>query len=255
MAIVTPNSVEALVAVPTIHRPSLPEVRRFNVDEYHCMAEAGILKPDERVELLEGEITCKFPSPEEYRGRNYARRRFSTAELSQLEQIGILREDERLELIDGDILVMNPIGSKHSECVTVLSRMLYRHPEEGKAFLVRSQNPLLLDEGNEAQPDFAFVQVRSDGNWNAVPSITEAFLTIEVSDSSLRYDRDVKAPLYAKFGVPEVWLVDLTHSKIEVRLRPNDGAYEELRTYHRGETVASTRLPQLSLDVSAILGA
>lgn len=139
-----------------------PALRRFSVDDYYAMAEAGILQPDERTELLEGVVFC-----------------------------------------------MAAMGSRHAAGVT---RSEYRLlPALMNRALVRVQAPLHRGERSEPEPDIAVVRLRADAYDGAHPVPQDAYLLIEVSDSSIAFDRDQKLPLYAAAGIPELWIVDIQH--------------------------------------------
>ncbi|HTP37283.1 MAG TPA: Uma2 family endonuclease, partial [Methyloceanibacter sp.] len=110
---------------------------------------------------------------------------------------------------------MNPIGSPHAAVTRRLEKRFARAVADG-VVLVSVQNPLRLDAYNEPQPDFVALRPRPDAYAASHPGASDALLVVEVSDSSLDHDRKTKLPLYARFGVPEVWIVDLSDSAIEV---------------------------------------
>ncbi|MDP8953252.1 MAG: Uma2 family endonuclease, partial [Actinomycetota bacterium] len=109
-------------------------------------------------------------------------------------------EDDRVELIEGDIVEMNPIGSRHAMYVIRLTRLLVPLLEE-EAF-VSLQNPVRLGERLEPQLDLAVLRVRD--YTGSLPGPEDVLFLVEVSDTTLSYDRNVKLPLYARGGIPEV---------------------------------------------------
>lgn len=177
------------------------------------------------------------------------RRRFTVAEYDRMGEVGILREDERVELIAGEIIQMSPIGDQHIVCVNRLTRLLVL--ELGTTAFVSVQNPVRLSLDGEPQPDL--VVMRDQGDGNAVPTLANVLLVIEVADSSRNYDRRVKLPLYAAAGIPEAWLVDLPGQLIERHSQPRDGVYQRVVVVKRGDTLTSTILPNLALAVDAVL--
>jgi Uma2 family endonuclease len=161
-------------------------------------------------------------------------------------EVGIFGEGDHVELIEGEIIDMAPIGSRHAECVTRLAQMLIR---QGMA-TVRVQNPILLPYRSEPEPDIAAVLKRSYAD--AHPGPKDVLLLIEVADSSLAYDRDTKIPLYASFGIPEVWLVDLEAECIDVYVQPTVAGYQQILAYGKDKTLTPTKLSGVSIPISEI---
>ena len=139
------------------------------------------------------------------------RHRFTVEEYHRMGEAGIFSEDDRVELIGGAVVEMAPIGSRHMQSVArlnrVLSRWTFESPDDAALF-VSVQNPLVLFGKEEPQPDL--VLLRRSAERSDAFSSDEALLVVEVADTSLRYDRETKLPLYAAAGIPEAWIVDLT---------------------------------------------
>ncbi|HEX3035581.1 MAG TPA: Uma2 family endonuclease [Thermodesulfobacteriota bacterium] len=161
------------------------------------------------------------------------RRLFTVTEYYRMAEAGILSEDDRVELIEGEIIEMTPIGSRHSACVDRLSTLFHLHL--GKAVIIRVQNPVRLDERSEPQPDVSLLKPRKDYYAEAHPTPDDVLLIIEVSETSIDYDRRVKLPLYARALIPEVWLVDIPGDRIEVHKQPSKEIYQEPRYIQRGQ--------------------
>ncbi len=179
------------------------------------------------------------------------RRRFTIEEYHKMAGAGILNEDDRVELIEGDIVEMNPIGSRHAACVRGLNRLLSR--QLGDELLLDVQNPVRLDGGLEPQPDLAVL--RFGYYREALPGPEDVLLLIEVADTSLSYDRDVKLPLYARAGIQEIFIVDLAGETLERHNEPSaGGGYRRTERVRRGETISSEVLPEIVLQVNAIFG-
>ena len=167
-------------------------------------------------------------------------RKFTVSEYYRMGEAGILGRDERVELIDGEILVMPPIGPGHAWRVDSTADYVTRRLDE--QFIVRSQNPIHLDDGSEPQPDIAIILRRSAGYGAAHPTPADVLLVIEVADSSLEYDRGVKAHLYGRAGVPETWVKNLPEDCIERFTEPGPEGYAQHTVHRRGETL-TLRLP------------
>jgi Uma2 family endonuclease len=178
-------------------------------------------------------------------------RRFTADEYERMEAVGILHEDDRVELLDGLIVEMNPIGSRHFRCVNRLN-MLLVPVLAGRGAIVSVQNPVKLADYWMPQPDVVVLRERADDYAGRQAAPDDVLLLIEVADSSLRSDR-AKLPAYARFGIAEVWLVDLNDDVILSHREPVDDRYGLLRPYRRGEALSPQFRPELTLDVEAIL--
>lgn len=180
------------------------------------------------------------------------RHRFTVAEYERMGQIGILSEDERVELVCGEIIEMSPIGERHAASVNVLDEIV--RERLGRGVTVSVQNPVLLNDFSEPQPDLLILKRRADFYRHAHPRPEDVLVVIEVSDSTLELDRTVKMPLYAGAGIPEAWLVNLPDERIEVYSDPVGGVYQTVRSYARGRRLQSHTLASLRLSVSKVLG-
>jgi Uma2 family endonuclease len=186
----------------------------------------------------------------ETKTRVVQRRRFTVEEYHKMAEAGILHEDDRVELIEGDVVEMTPIGSRHMRCVNELNWLLSRGL--GDEVRVSVQNPLRLGERLEPQPDLAVIRARDYAG--SLPGPEDVLLLIEVSDTTLRYDREVKLPLYPRAGIPEVWILDLPNDAIERHNEPFGDGYRRTERPQRGETLVSEALPGLTVPVDGVLG-
>jgi Uma2 family endonuclease len=180
------------------------------------------------------------------------RRAFTVEDYHRMVQAGILREDDRVELLDGEILEMAPIGSKHAACVDRLNQLFSDRVR--KRAIVRIQNPIGIGERSEPQPDLTLVRPRADFYSQGHPGPGDILLVVEVAETSVEVDRDLKVPLYARAGIAEVWLVDLSGESIEVFQRASPQGYQEIRRVRRGDRLAPRALPDLDLVVHDLLG-
>jgi Uma2 family endonuclease len=182
-----------------------------------------------------------------------ARRLFTVEEYHQMTQAGIFTEDERVELIDGEVVEMTPIGSRHAACVRRLLNQLFSLQVSGCA-LLSIQDPIRVGEHSEPQPDVALLRSRQDFYASAHPTPQDILLLVEVADSSLEYDQEIKVPLYARAGIPEVWLVNLPEDRVLVYRRPAAQGYQEMHQVRREEGLAPESFPDLIVSVNEILG-
>jgi Uma2 family endonuclease len=177
------------------------------------------------------------------------RRLFTVDEYYEMARVGILKPDERVELLDGEIVAMNPIGSPHAWCVNRLNRIFVAIEDRA---LVSVQNPLRLNARSEPEPDLVILQ--PDTPEDRHPQPEDVFLVIEVADSSIRVDRRRKMPMYARAGIPEYWIVDLTTDHVEVYRDPARARYRSVTLLRRGDVVSPRFAPDLLVDVTTILG-
>lgn len=194
-------------------------------------------------------------------GTEVKKRRFGVEEYHRMAEAGILGEDDRVELVDGEIVEMTPIGWRHVRAVTVLTQLL---AGALPGYYVSVQNPVVFGENDERQPDLALV--RAEALEGALPEASDVALVVEVAETSLSYDRDVKVPLYAQAGVPEAWVVDLAAGTIEVYASPRaaspevaplgaGGRYDEVRIFGREEELRSFTVADLRFAVGDVVGA
>ena len=181
-----------------------------------------------------------------------ARHPLTVADYHRMGEAGILSEADRVELIEGELVAMSPVGSLHVGTVHALNRLLVR--AVGDRGLVSVQSPIRLDDRSEPEPDVAVLRPRADDYRTALPTPPDVLLVIEVSDSTLAYDRTVKAPLYAVHGLPEMWIVDLVGQKVEVHRKPEGGRYTDVSRGGGGDTLGPVLLPGVAVPVTAVLG-
>lgn len=181
-----------------------------------------------------------------------ARRYFSVDEYHRIGEAGVFSEDDRVELMEGEILMMSPIGSRHVACVNRVHEELSSRLH-GRA-IVSGQNPVVLNDFSEPEPDIAVLKRRDDFYVQALPTAADVLLMIEVADTSLEYDRDIKLPAYARSGIPEIWLADIPAETVTAHTDPANGAYRTVRKYRRGDAITPLHFPDLSIEVANLLG-
>jgi Uma2 family endonuclease len=181
----------------------------------------------------------------------YPRRyRITADEYFRMVEAGALRPDARVELIEGEIIDMPPIGSRHAAVIERLDDLLV--PRLAGRAMVRVQHSIVLNEHSMPQPDVAVVAPRDDYYEHAHPRARDVLLIIEVSDSTLSFDRDVKAALYARNEIPEFWVVDLAGSVVTRRHSPRAGAYTESVVVGPRDSLAIDAFPDVRIDLSVI---
>ena len=174
--------------------------------------------------------------------------RISVDAYHRMGDAGVFAPDARIELIEGEIIDMAPIGSRHASVVDQLTRIIVG--AVGERAITRVQGPVRLGDLSEPEPDLALLIPRADYYRDALPGAAEVLLIIEVADSTQRLDRRVKVPLYARHGVPEVWVIDLENGLVHFHRRPDNGAYAEISaTEHPSSTPIAT-LPGITIDLS-----
>ncbi|MFN8636521.1 MAG: Uma2 family endonuclease [Chloroflexota bacterium] len=178
--------------------------------------------------------------------------RFTIDQYHQMGEAGVFRPEDRVELIDGEIIEMNPIGDPHAGGVNRLNQAFVVRLV-GKA-VIAPQNPVRLASHDEPQPDLAILRFRADFYASLGPRPEDVLLLVEVADSSVSYDRRVKAPLYARNGIPEYWLVDLGRGQVVVYRDPSPDGYRSMQVHERGASLSLVELPDVTISVADILG-
>jgi Uma2 family endonuclease len=179
-----------------------------------------------------------------------ARHKLSVDDYHQMGRAGILGEASRVELIDGELIDMAPIGSLHASVVTTLSMLFAR--QVGDLAIVSTQNPVSLPPDNEPQPDIALLRPRPDRYRGALPTAADVMLLVEVADTTLKYEREIKLPTYARHGIVEVWLIDLNGGILEIYREPGKKGYRKLLRPNRAETITPVLIDEARLPLSEI---
>ncbi len=189
-------------AVDQLH-DQWPKSHRINVDEYYRMAEVGLLAPDARVELIEGEV------------------------------------------ID-----MAPIGTRHAYVVDQLAAILMRAAD--RRALVRIQSPVRLSKRSEPQPDLSLLKLQPHRYRDAHPTPADVLLLIEVSDTTLKFDRGPKLAMYAKHGIPEVWVVDIENKQLHCMRDPVNEDHHSVVSLQAPQNVAVAAFPDIQIELAAL---
>ncbi len=179
------------------------------------------------------------------------RHRVTVSDYYKMAEAGIFGEDDHVELIDGEIVDMAPIGSRHGGMVKLLTQCFSATAR--KQAIVSVQDPLHLDDRSEPEPDLMLLKPRDDFYATAHPEAADVLLLVEVGDTTARFDREVKLPLYARHGVAEVWLIDLDTRQVEICRSPqlDTSDYAERTTLTAGP-IAPRLLPDCQVDAGTL---
>ncbi len=163
------------------------------------------------------------------------KRLINVEEYYKMAEVGILKPDDHVELVNGEIFEMSPIGSRHAAIVDHFAKVM--NQLFGGQAIVRIQNPIRFDNNNEPEPDISLLKYRSDYYSSAHPGPADVLALIEVAGSSISFDREVKAPLYATHGIREYWIIDLNNDQIEAYRNPKGDTFTEIKNYKPGEEI------------------
>lgn len=180
------------------------------------------------------------------------RHRLTVGDYYRMGEAGIFTPDARVELIEGEIIDMAPIGTRHGSAVKRLVALLTA--ALGARVIVAVQDPLRLSDLSEPEPDLMLLKPRADFYADAHPGAADVLLLIEVADTSARYDREIKLPLYARYGVPEVWIVDLEARLLRLYRDPAGDAYGQVSATGAPGRTPIAALPGFEIDLAQILG-
>jgi Uma2 family endonuclease len=176
------------------------------------------------------------------------RHSITVMEYVRMGEAHVFAHDARLELMEGEIVEMAPIGSAHAAVVYRLDTLLREVAPRAMVFV---QSPLVLSERSAPQPDVMLLRPRADEYYNSLPIAADALLVVEVADSTLEYDLEVKWPLYARAGVGELWVIDVNRRELHVFREP-ERDYSMHRVLTASDNAAVAALGYVGFAVSAI---
>lgn len=230
---------------------ALPLTRkRFTIEEYHRLAEIGVLDWDERLELIEGTIMTMHPT---------TRRLFSPDDLRVMAEHGIISADEQVDLIEGEIIEVPRPGGSHAQHLDRISNHLRGLMDEASyrygGVTLEGQKPLRIHNRLELRPDLSLITPRVDMYPLKDQGKEEVSLIIEVGDRDLEYQREVRLPIYARHACFEVWLVNPDRRWIDLHIfaNPADGTFEYVERLGRGESIGLQNV-NITVKVEDFLG-
>lgn len=180
-------------------------LRLLTVDEYHRMAEVGILHPDEKVELIAGQIISK----------------------------------------------MSPQGSSHAAAIRRSDRLFSQSLGEGVS--VQKQLPVILNNFSQPEPDIALVKADPFDYDDSHPTAEDVYLIVEIAESTLKSDLQVKGKEYAKSGIEDYWVLDVNHRQLYVYRQPTESGYQQEMTLQENEAIAPLAFPHAKILVGELL--
>jgi Uma2 family endonuclease len=176
---------------------------------------------------------------------------FTVDEYHRMGDAGIFGPEERVELIDGEVFEMSPVGDRHILCVIRATKLFVI--AFGDRAIVSPQNPVRLSDWSEPEPDFVVFKPRPDF-YATAPTLADVLFLVEISDTTLRHDRNRKLPRYAAAGVPEVWIEDLNNNVLLVYRDPRGDRYETALTFSIEKSVSPLAFPDIQFRVHDLLG-
>ncbi len=174
----------------------------------------------------------------------------TTKDVERMVETGVLDEDDRIELINGKLVEMSPPGRKHIAYTNRMQHLLTRAIETG--LIISVQNPVQLSPNLQPEPDLALLKWRNDFYVTNMATPEDIVLLIEVSDSSLIYDQEVKVPLYGTTGVSESWIISVEHGHIDVYRDPSPEGYTSRQRYTAGESLTVPGVEGASLEIDQV---
>ncbi|OKH15959.1 Uma2 family endonuclease [[Limnothrix rosea] IAM M-220] len=177
-------------------------------------------------------------------------RKFTTQQYHQMAKTGIFDPQENLELITGEIITMSPVGFRHAFVTNYLTNFFPRNL--GEQAIVSTQNPINLGNESEPRPDVVLLRPREDFYATQLPTAADILLLIEVADTSLTYDREIKISLYAQHQVPEVWLINLSQKQLECHTEIQNNTYQKTKIYQPHQSVSCLTFPTLELNLDKL---
>lgn len=178
------------------------------------------------------------------------KRRFTVEEYQKMGEVGVFKVDENNELVAGEIIKMSPIGRRHAACVRRLDYLLNR--QLGDRVIIDTQNPIQLNNLSQPQPDLVLLQPRPDFYEERHPQPSDILLLIEVADTTIDFDQQVKIPLYCQSEIQEVWLIDLNQNIVRVYRTPTTNGYQSIQFFTVEQTLTLGAFPEFNFNVNQI---
>ena len=164
----------------------------------------------------------------------------------RLVEAGILEEDSQVELLNGQIVQMSPVGDLHAACVDKLNELF--RDILGKSVIIRVQSPVYLEKYSEPEPDIAILKRKENFYADGHPRPEDVLLIVEVADTSIKKDKELKVPAFANAGIPECWIVNLGKQQIEQYYQPAEGEYQHKHIYSREQILESGLIGTISVE-------
>lgn len=186
-----------------------------------------------------------------FNGQTLKLRQITVEEYDQMIENGVFDENDQFELLNGAIVEKIPKGKKHSAATDRIAKFFDRQFNE--YFFVRNQNPIWLNKFSEPEPDIVLAVLKEDEYENSHPTPDEIYLILEVSDSTLSYDRNAKGEAYARAGIRQYLVLNVQEKTLEDYRQPSVDGFQSKQTYRAGQTFDLVAFPEISLKVSGFL--
>ncbi len=177
------------------------------------------------------------------------RRALSVEDYHRMGEVGLFAPEERLELIHGDLVTMAPIDGPHMHLVNVLAQFFSM--KVGRSAVVSVQNPIGVSPDSEPQPDIVLLRPECWGR-ATVPSAKDVLLVIEVADTTLARDREIKIPLYARHGIPEAWLFDVAGGGATKYREPSSEGYRTALSQAKDAIISPQQKPDVAISLAEV---
>lgn len=186
-----------------------------------------------------------------FNGQTVKLRQITTDEYDLMIENRVFDEDDQIELLNGAIIEKMPKGIKHAALNDIIATRLIQ--KLGDKVCVRNQNPVWLDEYSEPEPDIVLSQLPFEKYLDKHPVPDEIFLILEISDSTLDYDRNIKGAAYSRAGIRQYLLLNVQEKTLEDYREPSADGFQSKQTYRAGQKFDLVAFPEISLDVSDFL--
>ncbi len=186
-----------------------------------------------------------------FNGQNLKLRQITVKEYDAMIESGVFNETDQVELLNGAIVEKMPKGTKHSAATDRIVRVFYR--QFGETVFIRNQNPIWLDDFSEPEPDIVLAHPRTDEYEDSHPTPTEIYLVLEVSDSTLGYDRNIKGEAYSRAGIRQYLLLNVQEKTIEDYREPGADGYQAKQTYRLGQQFNLVAFPEVTISIGDFL--
>lgn len=183
-----------------------------------------------------------------FNGQNLKLRQITVQEYDAMIENGVFDENDQVELLNGAIVEKMPKGTKHSAATDRVARVFYR--QFGETIFIRNQNPIWLDEFSEPEPDITLATLKADEYENSHPTPNEIYLVLEVSDSTLGYDRNTKGDAYSRAGIQQYLVLNVQEKTIEDYREPSADGFQAKQTYRAGQKFNLVAFPEIEISVS-----
>jgi Uma2 family endonuclease len=178
-------------------------------------------------------------------------RKWTVKEYQKLGEMGFFHPEERVELVSGNIIRMSAKGTAHTSALGRTDRLLQNL--FGNLAWVRMQDPIALDDNSEPEPDIAVVRIDPFDYATHHPTPSEVYLIIEVADSSLAYDREIKANIYARSGIVDYWVLNVNDRQLHVFREPADDGYQSEVILEETASISPLQFPAFNIAIGEIL--